>query len=184
MAAINTLSQKYNFKIIEDASHAIGALYDDIKVGSKILHSDITVFSFHPVKIITTGEGGMATTNEVSLANRMRNLRSHGVVKEKGVDALAGGKGDLELSANGTWFNYRMTDIQAALGLGQMKRLDRFVYRRHEIAKSYNDALRTLPISIPWQAPGSYSSYPLSNKGGRPRLQQKPAEGIRYSLAK
>ncbi len=173
MVAIHALSEKYGFKIIEDASHAIGAHYvstasseaffkksTKVKVGS-CAHSQITVFSFHPVKIITTGEGGMATTNDPDLANRMRRLRAHGITMDK----------ELMVSrpSNEIWnyqqielgFNYRMTDIQAALGLSQMTRLDEFVQRRREIANSYGAAFKTIPIITPWQEPGSYSSYHL-----------------------
>jgi UDP-4-amino-4,6-dideoxy-N-acetyl-beta-L-altrosamine transaminase len=160
MQAIHALSQQYGFKVIEDASHAIGASYNGIKVGS-CTHSHITVFSFHPVKIITTGEGGMAVTNDTGLANRMRRLRTHGITSEK---ALMHPRPDNEI-----WnyqqielgFNYRMTDIQAALGISQMTRLDELVQRRHEIAKRYDEALKALPIITPWQAPETYSSYHL-----------------------
>jgi len=160
MQAIHALSQQYSFKIIEDASHAIGASCNSIKVGY-CTHSHITVLSFHPVKIITTGEGGMAMSNDPALANRMRRLRTHGITSDK---ALMHPRPDNEI-----WsyqqielgFNYRMTDIQAALGLSQMTRLDEFVQRRHEIAKRYGDALKTLPIITPWQAPEMYSSYHL-----------------------
>ena len=160
MLAIHALSQQYGFKIIEDASHAIGGSYNNIKVGS-CAHSDITVFSFHPVKIITTGEGGMATTNDEALANRLRRLRTHGITNDK---ALMQPRSDNEI-----WnyqqielgFNYRMTDIQAALGLSQMQRLGEFVQRRHEIATRYDDVLKTLPVITPWQAPEIYSSYHL-----------------------
>lgn len=160
MPAIHALSQIYGFKIIEDASHAIGASYSNIKVGS-CKHSQITVYSFHPVKIITTGEGGMAMTNDAALAKRMRLLRAHGITNEE----------ELMQSrpVNEIWnyqqielgFNYRMTDIQAALGLSQMQRLDEFVSRRHEIAERYAGELRSLPITIPHQASGTYSSYHL-----------------------
>ena len=160
MPAIHALSQYYGFKIIEDASHAIGARYSNIKVGS-CTHSDISVFSFHPVKIITSGEGGMAMTNDEALANRLRRLRSHGITNDK---ALMQPRPDYEI-----WnyqqielgFNYRMTDIQAALGLSQMKCLDEFVSRRHEIAKRYDGELISLPITTPHQAPEIYSSYHL-----------------------
>jgi UDP-4-amino-4,6-dideoxy-N-acetyl-beta-L-altrosamine transaminase len=160
MQAIHALSQQYAFKIIEDASHAIGASYNNIKVGS-CTHSHITVFSFHPVKIITTGEGGMAMTNDVFLANRMQRLRTHGITNDK---KLMHSRPDNEI-----WnyqqielgFNYRMTDIQAALGLNQMQRLDEFVSRRYEIAQRYDVELRSLPITTPHQAPGTCSSYHL-----------------------
>ena len=160
MPAIYALSQEYGFKIIEDASHAIGASYSNLKVGS-CAHSHITVFSFHPVKIITTGEGGMAVTNDDALANRLRRLRSHGITSDK---ELMSPRPDNEI-----WnyqqielgFNYRMTDIQAALGLSQMQRLDEFVSRRHEIAERYDAELRSLSITTPHQASGTYSSYHL-----------------------
>ena len=179
MLAIYTLSQKYGFKIIEDASHAIGASYYDviasgkgtwqlseakqsnsIKVGS-CTHSDITVFSFHPVKIITTGEGGMVTTKDPYLANRLRRLRSHGITSDEEFmhprpDNEIWNYQQIELG-----FNYRMTDIQAALGLSQMKRLDKFISRRHEIAERYDAELKSLPITTPYQADGTYSSYHL-----------------------
>ena len=157
--AIHALSKNI-FKIIEDASHAIGASYNNIKVGSGA-HSHITVFSFHPVKIITSGEGGMATTNCTSLATSMRNLRSHGVIKDKQLMHPRGENEIWNYQQTELGFNYRMTDIQAALGLCQMKRLDKFVQRRHEITERYNDALKTLPIIAPWQAPKMYSSYHL-----------------------
>ena len=160
MPAIHALSQQYGFKIIEDASHAIGASYANIKVGS-CTHSDITVFSFHPVKIITTGEGGMALTNKDELAIRMRRLRSHGITSDK---AFMQARPEHEI-----WnyqqvelgFNYRMTDIHAALGLSQLSRLDEFVASRHEIAKRYDHELANLPVMTPWQSPQTYSSYHL-----------------------
>jgi len=160
MPAIHALSQYYGFKIIEDASHAIGARYSNIKVGS-CTHSDISVFSFHPVKIITSGEGGMAMTNDEALTNRLLRLRSHGITNDK---ALMQPRPDYEI-----WnyqqielgFNYRMSDIQAALGLSQMKCLDEFVSRRHEIAKRYDGELISLPVMTPHQAPEIYSSYHL-----------------------
>jgi UDP-4-amino-4,6-dideoxy-N-acetyl-beta-L-altrosamine transaminase len=160
MSAIHALSQKYGFKIIEDASHAIGASYSKIKVGA-CTQSHISVFSFHPVKIITTGEGGMAITNEEALANRMRQLRTHGITNDKALmhsrpEAEIWNYQQIELG-----FNYRMTDMQAALGLSQMQRLNEFVSRRHEIASRYNTDLKYLPIITPHQASETYSSYHL-----------------------
>lgn len=160
MSEIHALSQQYGFKIIEDASHAIGASYSNIKVGS-CSHSDITIFSFHPVKIVTSAEGGMAMTNDTELVNRMRRLRTHGITSEK---ELMHPRADNEI-----WnyqqielgFNYRMTDIHAALGFSQMQRLDEFVSRRHAIAARYDAELRSLPIATPYQASGTYSSYHL-----------------------
>ena len=160
MPAIYTLSKQYGFNIIEDASHAIGASYNNIKVGS-CTHSDITVFSFHPVKIITSGEGGMSMTNDTDLANKMRRLRTHGITNEKELmhprpENEIWNYQQIELG-----FNYRMTDIQAALGLSQMQRLDEFVSRRHKIAECYDAELESLPITSPHQASGTYSSYHL-----------------------
>ena len=160
MLAIHALSQQYGFKIIEDASHAIGASYNNINVGS-CTHSDIAVFSFHPVKIITTGEGGMAMTNDTELADRLCRLRTHGITSDK---ELMSQRPDNEI-----WnyqqielgFNYRMTDIQAALGFSQMQRLDALVSRRHEIAERYDAELKSLLIKTPYQASGAYSSYHL-----------------------
>jgi UDP-4-amino-4,6-dideoxy-N-acetyl-beta-L-altrosamine transaminase len=159
MEAIAALAQEYDFKVIEDASHAIGGKYKDEFIGSG-RYSDITVFSFHPVKIVTTAEGGMALTNDDGLAERMNLLRSHGITR------------DLDLMTHepdGPWyyqqvdlgFNYRMTDLQAALGVSQMQRLDDFVSRRHELAKRYDRLLADLPLTLPWQHPDSYSGLHL-----------------------
>lgn len=159
MQAIHALGQRYGFGIIEDASHAIGGKYRGEFIGSG-RYSDITVFSFHPVKIITTAEGGMALTNRDELAERMALLRSHGVTREQ---HLMTGEPD------GPWyyqqvdlgFNYRMTELQAALGVSQLQRLDHFVARRHELAQRYNEALADLPLTLPWQHPDSYSGMHL-----------------------
>jgi len=159
MAEIHALSQRYGFKIIEDASHAIGGRYKDEPIGN-CCYSDITVFSFHPVKIITTGEGGMAMTNNAQLAKCMQRLRSHGITRDTT---------EMTHAPDGPWyyqqidlgFNYRMTDMQAALGLSQMQRLDEFVIRRHAIAKQYDALLADSPVVIPWQHPDSYSGLHL-----------------------
>jgi UDP-4-amino-4,6-dideoxy-N-acetyl-beta-L-altrosamine transaminase len=159
MESIYTLSQEYGFKIIEDASHAIGGKYKGEAIGN-CRYSDITVFSFHPVKIITTAEGGMAMTNNAQLANRMQLLRSHGITRDSN---------DMTHEPDGPWyyqqidlgFNYRMTDLQAALGLSQMRRLDEFVTQRHVIAKRYNQLLADLPVNTPWQHEDSYSGLHL-----------------------
>ncbi|MGG7646086.1 UDP-4-amino-4,6-dideoxy-N-acetyl-beta-L-altrosamine transaminase [Rhodovulum sp. YNF3179] len=159
MEAIHALGQKYGFRIIEDASHAIGGRYKGDPIGNG-RYSDITVFSFHPVKIITTGEGGMAVTNDANLATRLGLYRSHGITR------------DAELMTqpmDGPWyyqqvalgFNYRMTDIQAALGISQMTRLERYVARRHEIAARYKPLLADLPLTLPWQDPDSHSAFHL-----------------------
>ena len=160
MPAIYDLSKRYGFKIIEDASHAIGASYNKIKVGS-CKHSDITVFSFHPVKIITTAEGGMALTNNKNVADKIIRLRTHGITNDK---TKMEGRPKIEIwnyQQIDLGYNYRMNDIQAALGLNQMKRLDEFVKDRHKIANFYNDKLKSLPLTTPWQSPNVYSSYHL-----------------------
>lgn len=159
MEAINSLSQRYGFRVIEDASHAIGGKYKGEFIGS-CRYSDITVFSFHPVKIVTTAEGGMALTNDDKLAGRMSLLRSHGITRDQNL---------MTHDPDGPWyyqqvelgFNYRMTELQAALGVSQMERLDAFVAYRHELAKRYNKQLKDLPISLPWQNPDSYSGLHL-----------------------
>ena len=147
MEGIFKLSQQYGFRVIEDASHAIGGRYQNQPIGN-CRYSDITVFSFHPVKIITTGEGGMAVTNSSVFAKKMRLLRSHGITRDEG---------DMENVPDGPWyyeqiqlgFNYRMTDIQAALGVSQMARVDAYVAQRHEIAARYDKLLVGLPLQVP-----------------------------------
>ena len=159
MQAIHILSQRYGFKIIEDASHAIGGKYKGEPIGN-CRYSDITVFSFHPVKIITTAEGGMALTNDPLLAERMSLLRSHGITRDPD---------HMSHEPDGPWYyqqidlgyNYRMTELQAALGLSQIQRLDEFVARRHAIANRYDETLSELPIALPWQHPDTYSAYHL-----------------------
>ncbi len=159
MKGIFRLSKEYGFSIIEDASHAIGGKYEDEPIGN-CHYSDITIFSFHPVKIITTAEGGVATTNNKDLAQKMDLLRSHGITR------------DTELMTNepdGPWyyqqidlgFNYRMTEMQAALGVSQIERLQSITYRRHEIAKRYNEKLANLSITVPFQIEESYSGLHL-----------------------
>lgn len=159
MAAIGALGKRYGFRIIEDASHAVGGRYRGEPVGN-CQHSDITVFSFHPVKIITTAEGGMALTNDASLAQRMVNLRSHGVTRDP--EQLTGPQ-------HGPWyyeqlelgFNYRLTELHAALGMSQLQRLDDFVSRRHAIADRYDMALAKLPLVPLSRHPDAYSSFHL-----------------------
>lgn len=160
MLKIYKLSKRYGFKIIEDASHAIGAKYNNFKVGSCI-HSDIVVFSFHPVKIITTGEGGMALTKNKKLADRMRRLSSHGITREKSLMKVKPKNEIWNFQQIELGFNYRMSDIHAALGLNQMRRLDQNVMIRNKIAKRYDRELKNLSLSIPWQLPNNYSSYHL-----------------------
>jgi UDP-4-amino-4,6-dideoxy-N-acetyl-beta-L-altrosamine transaminase len=159
MAAIRSLADRYGFKIIEDASHAVGARYRGSAVGD-CAYSDIAVFSFHPVKIITTGEGGMALTNASELADRMALLRTHGITRD--ADKFrqpAPGRWYYEQHVLG--FNYRMTDIQAALGLSQLSRLDAFVARRNRLAQRYDQCLRGLPLRPPEVRPENLSSFHL-----------------------
>jgi UDP-4-amino-4,6-dideoxy-N-acetyl-beta-L-altrosamine transaminase len=159
MRAIGQLAERYGFRVIEDASHAIGGAYLDAPVGSG-RYSDITVFSFHPVKIVTTGEGGLAVTGDETLAIRMRELRSHGITRDPHrMAAPPDGPWSYEQLELG--FNYRMTDLQAALGRSQLDRLDGYVSRRHEIAATYDEAFRDLPIITPWQHPDTYSAFHL-----------------------
>jgi UDP-4-amino-4,6-dideoxy-N-acetyl-beta-L-altrosamine transaminase len=159
MAAIQALSRKYGFRIIEDASHCIGGRYRGEPIGN-CRYSDIAVFSFHPVKIITSAEGGMAMTNDPDLAKRMALLRTHGITRDAG---------DMTHAPDGPWyyqqttlgFNYRMTDVQAALGLSQMSRLEEFLSRRHAISARYNTLLAGLPVVTPWQHPDGHSGLHL-----------------------
>lgn len=159
MAAIHQLAQRYGFKVIEDASHAIGGKYRGEYIGN-CRYSDITVFSFHPVKIITTAEGGMAVTNDGALAERMSLYRSHGVTRDPALMTHA---------PDGPWyyqqvalgFNYRMTELQGALGLSQLARLDEYVARRHVIARRYDERLADLAVVTPWQHPDGYSGLHL-----------------------
>lgn len=159
MAAIQALGTRFGFRIIEDASHAIGGAYKGEPIGN-CHYSDITIFSFHPVKIITTAEGGMALTNDGALAQRLSLLRSHGITRNPEL---------MSKPMEGPWYyqqvalgyNYRMTDLQAALGISQLTRLNEFVSRRHEIARRYEALLSDMPITLPWQHPDSYSAYHL-----------------------
>lgn len=159
MAKIFELSRRYGFKIIEDASHAIGGRYRDEPIGN-CRYSDITVFSFHPVKIVTTAEGGAALTNDKELADRMALYRSHGITRNAA---------EMTHEPDGPWYyqqvalgyNYRLTDIQAVLGLSQMGRLTEYVARRHVLAGRYDELLASLPVVRPWQHPDSYSGLHL-----------------------
>lgn len=159
MRAIGALAQKYGFRVIEDASHAIGASYLGEPVGS-CRFSDITVFSFHPVKIVTTAEGGVAVTNDAELAARMQLFRSHGITREQT---------RMHEPSHGAWyyeqielgFNYRLTDLQAALGTSQMTRLSEFVERRRQLAHRYDELLRPLPVVRPAQHVDTASSWHL-----------------------
>ena len=160
MDGIYSLSQQYGFKIIEDASHAIGARYKNEPIGN-CGYSDITVFSFHPVKIITSGEGGMTITNDAQLAKRMRLLRSHGITSDA-VDMQPRASAEIwNYQQIDLGFNYRMTDIHGVLGLSQMQRLDEFVAKRNEIATRYDEMLSSLPVVSQHLHSGCYSSYHL-----------------------
>lgn len=159
MKEISRLSKQYGFRIIEDASHAIGGSYLDKPVGS-CTYSDITVFSFHPVKIITTGEGGICVTNDPILAESMSLNRSHGITRDPN---------KMSKASEGPWYyeqldlgwNYRMTDIQAALGCSQIQRLNDYIESRHCIESMYLRALKELPIKLPFQDPKAYSALHL-----------------------
>jgi UDP-4-amino-4,6-dideoxy-N-acetyl-beta-L-altrosamine transaminase len=166
--AIWELSREYDFRVLEDASHAIGASRNGEPVGS-CRWSDVTVFSFHPVKIITTGEGGLALTNDRELAERMTLLRSHGITRNRELFSREGDAGAQTGLQRGGWyyeqlllgFNYRMTDIQAALGASQLKRLTGFVARRNVLASRYDDGLKTLPLQLPSIKPENLSAFHL-----------------------
>ena len=189
MEAIHALSTQYGFRIIEDASHAIGGSYKGGKVGN-CNYSDITVFSFHPVKIITTGEGGMAVTNDLQLVKHMARLRSHGITRYPS---------EMTCTPDGAWyyqqielgFNYRMTEIQAALGVSQMRRLDEFVTQRQLIAQRYDDLLKDSPLTLPWQLTDTDSSLHLYvvripsgslNVGRREVFDRMRSDGIGVNL--
>jgi UDP-4-amino-4,6-dideoxy-N-acetyl-beta-L-altrosamine transaminase len=190
MEHLHTLSKTYGFTLIEDASHAIGGAYQGQKIGNGRF-SDMTVFSFHPVKIVTTGEGGMILMNRSDLYEKLVRLRSHGITRQQA---------QMRYESPGPWyyeqldlgFNYRMTDIQAALGASQMQRIDAFVARRREIVKYYNETLSTLPLLLPFQHPDTASAhhlYIIRLKGGesptmshRAVFEQLRAAGIGVNL--
>ncbi len=159
MAAIHSLCQRYGVKVIEDASHAIGGRYQGEPIGNG-RYSDITVFSFHPVKIVTTAEGGAALTNDDELAAKMALYRSHGITRDEAL---------MTEPSHGGWYyqqvdlgyNYRMTELQAALGVSQMARLEDFVSARHALARRYDALLADLPVVVPYQHPDSYSGLHL-----------------------
>ena len=159
MSAIADLAKRYQFRVIEDASHAIGGKYRNGLVGN-CRYSDVTIFSFHPVKIVTTAEGGMALTNDEALAAKMALLRSHGITRDASL---------MDQDSEGAWyyqqidlgFNYRMTEMQAALGVSQMDRIETYVARRHAIARRYDALLQDMPVVRPMQTADAYSAYHL-----------------------
>jgi len=159
MAKIWTLANEYGFTVIEDASHAIGGTYRNTPVGS-CQYSDMAVFSFHPVKIITTAEGGIVVTNRKDLYDKLILYRSHGITRKPEL---------MTEEPHGPWyyqmlelgFNYRMSDLQAALGVSQMARLDEFITKRHLVAERYRQELKDLPLILPWQQQDTYSAYHL-----------------------
>jgi UDP-4-amino-4,6-dideoxy-N-acetyl-beta-L-altrosamine transaminase len=182
--AIWKLAQQYGFRVIEDAAHAIGATHNEEPVGS-CRWSDIAIFSFHPVKIITTGEGGMALTNDAGLAEKMVMLRSHGITRDASRWHNAGANQYEPTRQPAAWYyeqqllgyNYRMTDIHAAIGASQLPRMSAYVKRRNELAQRYDAALRELPLQLPTMMPGNYSAFHLyvvrikNNAAGKNRRQ-------------
>ncbi len=181
MQAIHALAQRYGFRIIEDASHAVGGSYLGQPVGNGRF-SDLTVFSFHPVKIITTAEGGMVMTNDAAMAARLERLRSHGITRDPAV---------MEGEPEGPWvyeqvelgLNYRLTDLQAALGFSQLSQLEASVARRHQIARRYDAELASLPLTTPWQSPDAHSAlhlYPIQVDPARsPLTRRQLFDGLR-----
>jgi UDP-4-amino-4,6-dideoxy-N-acetyl-beta-L-altrosamine transaminase len=185
MRAIQRLSQRYGFRTIEDASHAVGGSYLGQPVGNGAF-SDLTVFSFHPVKIITTAEGGMVMTNDPAMAARLERLRSHGITRDA---ALMEAEPDSPLS--GPWvyeqvelgLNYRLTDLQAALGCSQLAQLEASVAKRHQIARRYDTELAGLPLVTPWQSPDAHSAlhlYPVQLDPVRSKINRRQLfDGLR-----
>lgn len=179
MATIGALAKQYGFRVIEDASHAVGAQYGNSTIGD-CRHSDIVILSFHPVKIITTAEGGLALTNDDELAARMASLRSHGITRNAA---------EMSHEPDGPWyyeqhalgFNYRMTELQAALGVSQLRNLRKWVARRHEIADRYDAALGEMDVIVPVRPAGSYSAlhlYPIQVDNRRVVFDALRASGI------
>lgn len=159
MAPIGRLAKHYGFQVIEDACHALGARFGESRVGSGE-HSDMTVFSFHPVKLITTGEGGMVVAKRQDLYEKLVLLRSHGITREA-VQMQGASEGPWYYQQIDLGYNFRLTDIQAALGVSQMARLEEFISRRHYLANRYHKALAGLPLILPWQHPESHSAWHL-----------------------
>jgi UDP-4-amino-4,6-dideoxy-N-acetyl-beta-L-altrosamine transaminase len=174
LSSIKELADEYDFRVIEDASHALGARYRDSVIGD-CRYSDITVFSFHPVKIITTAEGGLATTASPHLARRMRSLRSHGVTRDPS-ELTRGNEGPWYYEQHDLGFNYRMTELQAALGLSQMKHLEQWIERRHELARAYDAGLAGLPLILPQRGTEARSAlhlYPVQVDRRRTTLERR-----------
>jgi len=180
MSAIRALSQRYGFFVIEDASHAIGGRYQNEPIGN-CRYSDITIFSFHPVKIVTSAEGGMALTKDAALATRMELLRSHGITRDENVmSKMPDGPWYYEQKMLG--FNYRMTELQGALGRSQMTRLDEFVGRRHQLAMRYDRMLADAPVRIPYQHNDGYSGlhlYVIRLEQGSRQPHRQVFDGLR-----
>lgn len=189
MEAIGALAKKYGFAVIEDASHAVGAIYQGMPVGD-CRFSEMVVFSFHAVKILTSGEGGMVLTNRKELYERLVRLRQHGITREFSA---------MEREVDGPWYyeqqelgmNCRITDVQCALGLSQLKRLDAFVKRRRELVARYDEALAGLPLTLPWQHSDTASSWHLYvvrlqlgriSKGHREVFEELREAGILVNL--
>lgn len=180
LRAIRALANTYGFRIVEDASHAIGGRYDGKPVGSSHL-SDITIFSLHPVKIITSGEGGVALTNDAGLAEKLALLRSHGITRNtKAMRNVPEGAWYYEMLDLG--YNYRMTDIHAALGLSQMSRLDAFVATRQKLAARYDQVLKDLPLILPRRDPAALSALHLYVVQLDPERTNKPRAEVFASL--
>ncbi|CAH1522063.1 Bacillosamine/legionaminic acid biosynthesis aminotransferase PglE [Vibrio owensii] len=159
MASIAKLAKEYNFKVIEDASHAIGGQYHGQPISS-CTHSDITVFSFHPVKIVTTAEGGAAVTNDKGLADKMALLRSYGITRDP-EQMMGTSQGGWYYQQIDLGYNYRMTELQATLGVSQMKRLEQFIAACYRLANRYDELLKGLPLVTPYQLEDTYSGLHL-----------------------
>ena len=178
MAAIRGLAQAHGFRVIEDASHAVGGRDADGAMVGACAHADVAVFSFHPVKIVTTAEGGMAMTQDQALADHMARLRSHGITRDPA---------EMTHAPDGPWYyqqielglNYRMTELQAALGLSQLDRLDAFVARRNALADRYDALLGDLPVARPGRRPGVLSAFHLYVVRVDPARRRAVFEGLR-----
>ena len=182
MKAVRMIANQYGVKIIEDAAHATGGTYLGYPIGS-CQFSDVTVFSFHPVKIMTTGEGGVALTNDSEIAARMSILRSHGVTRNSS-EMINKNPKPWEFEQIELGLNYRITELQAALGLSQLDRLDSFIDRRRKLAQQYNEQLRNLPLILPQLEPFNESAWHLYPILIDPRRSHFSRTQIYYSLLK